>query len=278
MHCTMRRISRGPWRSLQCAFGLSLSVAFTYPASAGEIVQAAYETGCQNVTEIGANLCGALDPQRRQQLRAQPVLLEQITAPCVVPGQTTESATEAQTVLFSAGFVQFLNQLSHAKAIEESEKGFVKRFAIALARESGERPLPPLSTPTGQNAWNADTLNYQVGNFNQMAGAFIAIEMAHHYLGHFKKYSAQLTSAAAQPVPINSVITEKEWREAVMKGAKNALDCGYGLEGLRCVFECFANMPRRPPWAAYFIHAKADVSKINRDLARLEKDHFVMDR
>jgi hypothetical protein len=45
---------------------------------------------------------------------------------------------------------------------------------------------------------------------------------------------------------------------------------------LRCVFECLSQSPQRPPWAAYFIHAKADVSKINRELMRLEKDFFLV--
>ena len=35
-------------------------------------------------------------------------------------------------------------------------------------------------------------MNHQASQFNQMAGALIAIEMAHHYLGHYKKYEASL--------------------------------------------------------------------------------------
>lgn len=268
------RFARLPW--LASSFLAILLLASAHRADGGEVAKATYGTGYQSVTEIGANLCGALDPKRRQQLRPQPLLLEQLNVPCVAPGQSSEGATDSQTVQVSAGFVQLLNQLSHAKAIEETEKGFVKKYASVLARETGDHPLAPLPATAGQDPWDADTVNYQVGNFNQMAGALVAIDLAHHYLGHVKKYSRQLTAGQSQPVPINSVLTEKEWHEAVMKGAKNALDCGYGVDGLRCVFECFNNMPSRPPWAAYFIHAKADVSKINRELTKLEKDFFLV--
>jgi hypothetical protein len=204
------------------------------------------------------------------------VTLGQGTAPCIAPTQATENGADSQTVQISPGFVEFINQLSHAKAMEESEKGFLKKYAAAVAQESGATPLGPLPSTAGHNPWDADTLNYQAGNFNQMAGSLIAVQLAHHYLGHCKKYSAQLAALPGQPAPINAVITEKEWREAVLKGAKNALDCGYGVEGLKCAFECFGAMPIRPPWAAYFIHPKADVSKINRDLTRLEKDFFLV--
>jgi len=235
-----------------------------------------YETGYPNITQISGNLTGALDAKRRQQIPAQPVSLGQGTAPCITPVQAAENGVEVQKVQISAGFLEFINQLSHAKAIEESEKGFLKKYTAALARESGVRPFPALPATAGQNPWDVDTLNYQVGNFNQMAGGLIAVQLAHHYLGHCKKYSAQLTATAGEAVPISSVLTEKEWREAVMKGAKNALDCGYGIEGLKCVFESVSSLPTRPAWAACFVHAKADVSRINRDLTKLERDFFLV--
>jgi len=255
---------------------LAALVLLSSGARAGDIPKPGYETGYQNMTEIGANLCGALDAKKRPQMRSQPVLLREGTVPCIAPSQATENGAELQTVQVSAGFIQFINQLSHAKAIEESEKGFLKKYALAVAQESGDSTLAPLPATAGQNPWDTDTLNYQVGNFNQMAGALIAVELAHHYLGHCKKYSAQLTASAGPPTPINWVITEKEWRDAVLKGAKNALDCGYGIDGLKGIFECLGSTPNRPPWAAYFLHPKTDVSKINRDLTKLEKDFFLV--
>jgi hypothetical protein len=263
-------------RSVRSCAGLAALLLSANESRASDVPKACYETSYQSITQISANLSGALDAKRRQQIPSQPVSLGEGAAPRLIPMQGADKGGDSQTVQVSAGFVEFINQLSHAKAIEESEKGFLKKYAAALARETGEKPIAPLPSTAGHNPWDADTINYQVGNFNQMAGSLIAVQLAHHYLGHYKKYSSQLASRPDQPAPINAAVTEKEWRDAVLKGAKNALDCGYGVDGMKCAFDCLGSMPNRPPWAAYFLHPKADVSKINRDLTRLERDFFLV--
>lgn len=235
--------------------------------------QPGYETGLPAIQKINSELFTALDAKKRGQIQKEPIVLEQLAAPCLAPALTPDGS--GQTVELSAGFIALMNQFSHAKAIEEADKGFLKKFAATLSGQTGEKALTPLLAE-GTNVWDADTMNYQVGNFNQMAGTLIAIDLAHHYLGHYKKYAAQLTGSNGQPVPINSLLTEKEWREAVLKGARNALDCGYGVDGIRCVYDTLGLMPNRPSWVAYFIHPKANVAKVNSDLLRLEKDFFLV--
>lgn len=232
-----------------------------------------YETGLAAILKINNELYTALDAKKRGQIQKEPIVLEQVTAPCLTPALTADGS--GQTVELSAGFIALVNQLSHAKAIEEADQGFLKKFAATLSVQTGEKSLAPLQAQ-GTNVWDADTMNSQAGNFNQMAGTLIAIDLAHHYLGHYRKYAAQLTASNGRPVPINSLLTEKEWREAVLKGARNALDCGYGVDGIRCVYDTLGSMPNRPPWAAYFIHPKANVAKVNSDLMRLEKDFFLV--
>ena len=121
-------------------------------------------------------------------------------------------------------------------------------------------------------------MNRQASRFNQMAGGLVAIDLAHQYLGHYNRHSLELPSQGTLPMPVNTLITEQEWRTAVLRGAHNALACGLGVEGLKAVFECFNQMPCRPAWAAYFIHSKANVAQINAELERLERDFFAMNQ
>ena len=267
-----------PWMPVRLSLlarSVSILVLSTACLEASELAtpQPGYETGLAAIQKINNELYTALDAKKRGQIQKEPIVLEQVAAPCLAPALTADGS--GQTVELSAGFITLMNQFSHAKAIEEADKGFLKQFAAALSVQTGEKALTPLAVER-TNVWDADTMNSQAGNFNQMAGTLIAIDLAHHYLGHYKKYAAQLTASNGQPVPINSLLTEKEWREAVLKGARNALDCGYGVDGIRCVYDTLASMPNRPPWAAQFIHPKANVAKINSDLMRLENDFFLV--
>jgi hypothetical protein len=182
-----------------------------------------------------------------------------------------------RTVQVSPGFIHFINSLSHAKALSEANTDVVKAYAARLAAS----PLPPAVTDgmAPEKAWGFDVMNVQAGQFNQMAGAMVAIDFAHHYLGHYKKYAAQLNPDTTGTIPpIGNFISEREWRDAVLKGAKNALDCGLGMDGLKTLFECMDAMPSRPAWCAYFAPAKANLSKPSRELQRLESDFLLVDK
>lgn len=228
------------------------------------------------MVKISGELCHALDKSKREQLSPQPAFLAEIKAPSL--GGASGSAGQ-RIVSISAGCVELLNQLAHAKALDEIKPGHFKSYSAALAqcRSADSRPTVTQSLAESQ-AWEAEVLNHQAGTFNQMAGALIAIDFAHHYLGHYKKYSAQLSDASGQPVPICARLTEKEWREAVMKGARNALDCGLGVEGMRCLLSAFDQMQPRPEWSVWFVHPKANIRKLDRDLDTLERDFFLVEK
>lgn len=117
-------------------------------------------------------------------------------------------------------------------------------------------------------------MNAQLSQFKQMVGTLVAIEMAHHYLGHYQKYAAQLTGLNGTPVPINSLLTPQEWHNAVMAGAGNGLECGLRVDGLKFLYDCIDRMETRPAWITFFLPAGAKVSRVKRDLDRLEKEFF----
>ena len=172
--------------------------------------------------------------------------------------------------------MDLINRLAHARALEESASGYFDRYVQSLAPDGSSKEPMGKSLPAEQ-VWNFDTMNHQVSLFNQMVGAMVAIEMAHHYLGHFKKHPANATDATTPP-SFTERVSEKEWREAVLKGARNALDCGLGVDGFRALLTAVEKAANRSAWTAYLVHPKAETSKLSRDLEKLEKDFFLVEK
>ncbi len=272
---TRRRFHSLPW--LPTLFIVSLwLLAAGFARGEGQVqVQPGYTFGFAQVSKLANELHAALEPKKKQAIQPGILLAENVPSPSAGPVEIQKNGQLQHTVQISAGCIRFLNSVSHAKALSAGDNDVVKAYAVRVAAAD----IPPAVTDgmAPEKAWPADVMNIQATQFNQMAGAIVAIDYAHHYLGHYKKYTAQLTADANGAVPpMSKVISEKEWREAVLKGAKNALDCGLGVEGLKTLFECVQAMPTRPAWCAYFVPDKADLSKLSKDLQRLENDFFLV--
>ncbi|MEY2410788.1 MAG: hypothetical protein QOF48_3458 [Verrucomicrobiota bacterium] len=235
-----------------------------------------YEMGFRNITNIQGDLLAALDRRQRQLVGTSTKLLADVRMPCIASLPGADAKTAGGPVQLSSGFIDFVNRVAHAKAIDETERGFFRRYTTQISLQTRGNGAPDFQTLVSANAQSFQTMNRQASQFNQMVGGLIAIDLAHQYLGHYGKHSAEFPTQAAFPMPVNELITEQEWRTAVLRGAQNALACGLGVEGLKTVFECFDHMPSRPAWATYFIHPKANVTKINAELGKLERDFFVM--
>jgi len=237
----------------------------------------AYEMGFRNVTNINADLVLALEPSKRRQVSSSTLLLGTVRLPCVAstPGIIPDEL--GQPVRISASFIEFINRVAHAKAVDESERGFFLRYTTRLAEDPRTKLAPDFNVLLPQRAWSFNTMNRQASHFNQMVGGLLGIDHAHHYLGHYRKNAKLFDLQTALPLPINAVISESEWRQAVLDGARNALACGLGVDGMKAIFECFEQMPTRPAWAAYFVHPQADLRRISAELAQTERDFFAMD-
>lgn len=232
-----------------------------------------YEPTMETITKIARELHQALDDKRRRMVSAEPQVLSAAKGFYLAP--INGGAGAPSTVAVSPSFVACLNQLAHARALEPAASGCFAQYVLALPHD----PTQPWeqvgkALPVDQ-AWSFDVMNHQVSLFNQMAGTLIAMQMAHHYLGHTKKSPATAADSAA-PAPITERLTEKEWRDAVLKGAKNALNCGLGVEGFRALLGAAGAPSARLSWTACFVHPKADVSKLSRELEKLEKDFFLV--
>lgn len=234
----------------------------------------AYETGYRTIMKLGSDLYRALPPKYREQVHVQPVSLETDVMPFVRPIEYPDETRPLRMVFISVGFVDLMNNVAHAKAINKVEKGYFEKYLINLAQESGEMSLKEIPRISEKRFWSDQMINEQLSNFNQMVGMVLAIELSHHYLGHYRKYADQLSDAKGKPVPINSLLSQAEWDESLKAGSHNALECGLGVQGLKALYEAMDKMPRRPAWTIYFIPESVRVDKVKKTLEQYENDYF----
>ena len=231
---------------------------------------APYDTGFETIAGITAALHHTLERSQRSGLRPSPILLENFPIP-YLQTQKSGAPQPIRTVYISSGFVVLLNFISHAKAIDGLSRGFLTKSLSNLSTDVQDGRLPGLPAEAARNARSFETMNRQASYFNQMAGALVAVDMAHFSLGHYQKYAGQLTGNHS--APLNSLVTLAEWREAVMLGASRALDCGLAVDGLKLIFESIHKIPGRQSWSLFFMPEEADareISRISRELDQMQ--------
>lgn len=235
-----------------------------------------YKSGWNAMVKLGIDLHKALKPEFRSKVHVKPINIETDVTPFVRLEELSvpEMPTPMACVFVSAGFIDLVNNVAHAKAIDKIEKRYFERYIQLLSKESGEKELRELPNLSDKRYWTQDVLNEQLSNFNQIVGEVVAIKLAHYYLGHYKKYKDKLVDANQNPVSINALLTNQEWEEAVRYGVRNALDCGLGIDGVKALYDCLDRMPTRPAWALFFLPENVKVSKLRKELDKIEKRFF----
>ncbi len=259
---------------LLCITGGTASPVQSQDADESEFPK--YKTGFAANIKLGIELYKSLKPKYKDLVHIQPITLEDSVMPFVrlVEEPGDDPARPERMVFISSGFVDLMNNVAHAKAIDKLEKGFFDKYLVLLSKETGETALAELPKLSDKRFWSEDMMNEQLSNFNQMVGMVVAIKLSHHYLGHFKKYTERLKTSDNKVVPINTLLTPPEWEESLKAGSINALNCGFGVEGVKALFDSIEKMPQRPPWTLNFLPADAQVKKIKKSLEKTEKDFF----
>jgi hypothetical protein len=233
-----------------------------------------YKSGYSSMMKLGKDIYNALKGAERALVSPQPISVETDVTPFVRLLYYPEEPMPIRGVWISVGFIDLVNNVAHAKAIDTKQKGYFTRYIDVLARESGEKSLQPLPNDTNPQYWTEDMLNEQLSNFNSIVGIVVAIKLAHHYLGQYDKYKDQLVDADGNVTPINNIITAREWDEAFAKGVRNALEAGCTIEGVIPFFEAFDKMKVRPAWAAYFLPDGVKFSKMKREMETIQRKFF----
>lgn len=234
----------------------------------------AYKTGYSSMMKLGKDIYGALKPELREHISVQPISIETDVTPFVRLLYYEDEPKPIRGVWISAGFIDLVNNIAHAKAIDGIEKNYFNKYIEILAQETGAQSLRPLPNDTNPRYWTDRMLNEQQSNFNSIVGMVVGINLAHHYLGHYDKYKDKLEPENGKPVPINNLLTPKEWEEAFLMGLRNALNAGCMIEGVVPFFEAFDKMKKRPAWAAHFLPDDARFSKLRREMEKVQRKYL----
>jgi hypothetical protein len=233
-----------------------------------------YKTNYKTIRSLGLDLYRAMKPPQKSQVNPEPVSIDEGVGPFVKLVEYAEEDQPMRFVLVSVGFIDLLNNVAHAKAIDAIQKGYFEKYVLSLAQETGEQELRPLPNLENPAFWTEAILNEQLSNFSQMVGAAVAIKLSHHYLGHYKKYAPKLVDGSGKTVPINNLLLPQEWEQAMRTGVRNALEAGLGIEGIKALYDAIDKMPKRPEWTAYFLPAAAKVKAMKKDMEVIEKKFF----
>jgi hypothetical protein len=235
-----------------------------------------YAPGFIMTMKLGGELREALPKKFFDQVDRQAIALQPQDLPLISPVAVSADNRVQRQVELSAGFIDLVNHLCHAKAIDRIQPGYFDQYVGILARACATDPAAPPPPIVESRYWAQDIINDQLGYFNQMMGMMMAINMAHHYLGHYAKYAAKLAGPGDKNniKPINNFLTPAEWDVAVKAGALDAMKCALSTEGLRVMFEALDKMPTRPAWTAYIAPQNVDFKKLNEELTRFEEDFW----
>ncbi len=230
-----------------------------------------YKTGYSSIMKLGKDIYSALKGANKEMISAQPISIETEPTPSVRVAYFPDEPKPMRGVWISAGFIDLVNNVAHAEAIDRKEKGYFANYTGLLSQESGTRMLSPLPHDSNPKYWTDEMLNEQQSNFNSIVGAIVAIKLAHHYLGQYDKYKSRLADNTEHPVPINLLLTPEEWEQAFRLGIRNALEAGCMIEGVIPFFEAFEKMKVRPPWAIYFVPENVKLAKLKKEMEKAQR-------
>jgi hypothetical protein len=251
----------------------TLFLAAALSAAADSDSPHTYPSGFSVALDRGDDLSQALPDKFGKELAEKPIALQPQDVPQITPIESRDESKVLRQVSVSAGFIDLVNHLSHAKAIDRVQPGFFDQYVQNLARGATDASVP-LPAIVDARYWQDDVLNDQASYFNQMIGMMVAINLSHHYLGHFDKYSAKMATAGNKLLPINEFLSAREWEVSVKAGATDALNCALSTDGAKALFIAIDQMPKRPAWTEAILPKDADIKKLNNELSEYEKEFF----
>jgi hypothetical protein len=228
-----------------------------------------YDNGFAQTRKIGSDLYQTLDPKFQKSIFPEPVQIEQMETPLITPVEGEDENKSLREVKISVGFIDLINHLAHAKAIDHIQSGYFQKYLANLAAATENEAGPE---PVEEKYWSDDVMNDQASYFNQMMGITVSLALTHHYLGHYNQFSSQMF--ASKLVPIDTLITPAEWEATVKAATLNALNTAFGTDGAKALFEAIDKLKTKPNWVAFIVPPTTDLKKLNKELKKYEDDFF----
>jgi hypothetical protein len=231
-----------------------------------------YENSLIQARKLGSALYQTLDEKYRKSIRPDPIQVEPIGAPVILPCESDDGHKSLRAVKISVGFIDLVNHIAHAKAIDRIQPGYFDRYILSLSQSADPNVLPPPPDMIDDRYWTMEVMNDQAGYFNQIIGLTLALNLSHHYLGHYNKFSKQMP--ADKPTPINLLLTPAEWEASVKAATLNSLNCALGTAGPKALLEAIDKMPARPGWTAFIVPPSTDLKNLSEQLKKYEDQYF----
>jgi hypothetical protein len=230
-----------------------------------------YPSDQEIALKIGNDLVATLDPRFQKILNPDAISVQQSAAPVIAPMRGNRPGFPCQLSV-TTGFIDLINHLAHAKAIDKIEPGYFSRYVALLSQEGANGASVPPPNLEDSRYWTDAVMQDQTSLFNQMISITLALNLSHLYLEHYDKYAAQM--AAETHAPINNFIVQEEWKASVKYATLNSLDCALGTAGAEMLFDAIGQMPLRPAWTGYILPERVNIKKLNQQLTQYEQNYY----
>lgn len=247
---------------------LALSL-FTAALRAESYEPTDYRSGFTTIQALGRDIYNSLEASEKALIHSQPISLDTSRKPFVRLLRYHDGAEIIRGVWISQGFIDLVNQLAHAKAIDKKRRGYFNSYVRLL--ENSEETIPALPDRENPSFWTEAMLNEQFSNFNSIVGIVVGITLAEHYYGLYEKYEDKIKKDENEVVSLNKFLTADEWERCCRRGLHNAMMASCMTEGYLPLCEALSNMKRRPTWANYFYPDRVRYASMRRDMVKLQR-------
>jgi hypothetical protein len=227
-----------------------------------------YKSGFTTIQTLGRDIYHSLEPAEKAMISPQPISLDTSRKPFVRLLLYKEGSETIRGVWVSQGFIDLVNHLAHAKAIDKKRRGYFAGY-LQLLESAPEGTLPDLPDRQNPTYWSDVLLNEQLSNFNSIMGIVVGVSLAEHYFGLYEKYEQHLKDE--NPVPLNKLITQDEWERAYRRGLNSAMLASCMTEGYLPLCEGISRMKHRPAWANYFFPEGVRFEAMRKDMVKLQR-------
>src|SRR5690349_21332070 len=117
-----------------------------------------YNSGYSSMMKLGKDLRAGLKAEGRETIAEQPISIETNANPFARLLYFDEKPRPVRGVWISAGFIDLMNHVAHAEAIDRLERKYFEHYAEMLEHQKGIPPLPEGKKP---RYWAEDVLNEQ---------------------------------------------------------------------------------------------------------------------
>src|SRR5436853_7485257 len=122
---------------LFCIFSVVASCAYAEDNDTPKYATGGYSA----TTKLGGDLFNALKEKYRDGIVEKPVSLDTDVSPFIKPVEYPDEKKPLRMVFISVGFLDLINHVAHAKAIDKIEPGYFEKYVLNLAEEKGDTAL-----------------------------------------------------------------------------------------------------------------------------------------